>query len=81
MDNNIEKLIFENMSEMTGLEEDELEEIRENNLFEDGILDSLSLVNLIGMMEDELGVKVNLASRKLEEFANINAIIDFFEKL
>lgn len=50
-----------------------------DNLYKDGILDSIQVVELVVAIEEELGVEIDPEEVILENFANKNAIISFVE--
>lgn len=76
-----QSIIIQELCELTGLEPEELHEIRELNLFENGILDSLSLIHLIKRLEDHLCWKINITAYQIEDFSTINALIALIEHL
>ena len=78
---NAEKLVLDGLSEITGLSADELRELRTTNLFESGILDSLSFVNLLTRIEDGCGKRFSLRTGKLGSFATVDALIAATEAL
>lgn len=72
----IERIVCEELSELTGLSVEELADLREENLFESGILDSLSLMTLITALKSRLGLDISLKKYSVKEFATIASITD-----
>jgi len=70
-------LVYESLEAITGVPKDELAEIAEENLFENDILDSLSLAELVSSLEKATGKKINLKDMNFECFSTINQIIAF----
>lgn len=52
----------------------------ETDLMESGLLDSLSLVELLFHLEQELGIKIALETLELENFRSIQRIADFIAR-
>lgn len=75
--NNYESIVLESLSEITGLDSEELQQIKKDNIFENGILDSLSLVTLVSKIEKKANIEINISDCKLEDFASIEKIIGF----
>lgn len=71
----VEKIVYEELSTLTGLKPDELTGLCEENLFEAGILDSLSLMALLTAVKDRLGCTVNLRDHTAKDFSTIPSII------
>lgn len=78
---NIEEIVLNSMSNVTGLDVSELENVKDENLFEMGMLDSLSLVSFVTEVEEKLDIDINLTDAKLEDFTSLNTIIKYLEKL
>lgn len=49
-------------------------------LFDDGIFDSMGLLNLISFLEKEIGVHVEDSELDLENFGSIQAIAAFIDR-
>lgn len=49
-------------------------------LFEEGIFDSMGLLNLISFMEEEFSVKVADSELDTANFGSVNAIVSFLER-
>jgi len=49
-------------------------------LFDEGIFDSMGLINLISFLEDDLKIKVADSELDAENFGSINAIVSFIER-
>lgn len=71
---NHEQIVFRILSELTGLKSEELQNIRTLNLFENGILDSLSLVRFMNELEEKLNQKINISACQIENFSTIDAL-------
>ena len=50
---------------------------RDEDLFESGVLDSLSFVDLLYHIESEFGIKVSLADLEIENFQTVGRIAAF----
>lgn len=74
--NEAKRIVLNGLSEITGLSKDELEEIKNENLFEMGILDSLSLAGLLIWIKDETGLVIDLSKYLPEEYSSIQTLID-----
>lgn len=53
----------------------------ENSLITDGILESFDLIQLLTLIEDELGIKVNNSDVTIENFDSIDAMTNLIEGL
>ncbi len=49
-------------------------------LFDEGIFDSMGLLNLISFLENEFNIKVNDSELDASNFGSINAITSFLER-
>jgi acyl carrier protein len=49
-------------------------------LFDEGIFDSMGLLNLISFLEEDFNVKVEDAELDAENFGSVNAIASFLER-
>jgi acyl carrier protein len=49
-------------------------------LFDEGIFDSMGLLNLISFLEEDFSVKVDDSELDATNFGSINAIVSFLEK-
>jgi acyl carrier protein len=49
-------------------------------LFDEGIFDSMGLLNLISFLEEDFGVKVNDSELSANNFGSINAIASYLER-
>lgn len=78
---NNEQIVFNILSELTGLRSDELQNIRTLNLFENGILDSLSLVRFMNELEEQLHQKIDINACQIDNFSTIDALIDLTSHL
>ena len=66
--------ILKNMDDILGLPADEMADQLDLNLFEDGLIDSLSVIELMGAVERELGIKINIKEMTPEDLATVNAM-------
>lgn len=64
--------ILESVSEVEGLAEDQ-----ELNLFEAGLLDSLSVISIIIMIENKLGIRLQPTDFKREDIGTVKAFANF----
>ena len=76
----IKETIIKIIEDITGLDGEYLNNNPELNLFENCILDSLSIVNLISEVEIRLNIKIDISKHKPEEFINISSLTNLFEK-
>jgi acyl carrier protein len=53
----------------------------DTGLFSEGLIDSLSVMDLVGFVEEQLGCPIPPAEITLENFDSINRIAHFGEKL
>ncbi len=51
-----------------------------DNLISSGVLDSFSMMKLIGFIESDLGVKVDMEKLSPENFNSIDKITEFVQK-
>jgi len=70
-----EAIMLNGLVEITGLSHEELAEIRSDNLFELGILDSLAMGGLISWLDDETGFSPDLSKCRPEDFSSVDALI------
>ena len=75
MENNAERIVLDCLSEITGLENEELKEIRAINLFENDILDSLSFVNLLTHLEEMCNTHIDFSLFKPKNLTTIDELI------
>ncbi len=59
---------------------DEILEYKGDNLYRDGVLDSIQIVELVVKIEEILGIEISPEMVILENFANKDAIIKFVQK-
>ncbi len=52
----------------------------DTDLFETGLLDSLSFVELLLNLEQEFGIKISLEHLELENFRSVSRIAQFIER-
>lgn len=79
--NNVEIIVLESLSDITGLDIESLNSANNINLFKEGILDSLSFVNLIGDIEEKLDIEVDFTKINVNKISNIQSIIDFINDI
>lgn len=51
------------------------------DLIEEGVLDSLGIMVLIGQIEEKMNVSIDLDKIEIEDFINIDAIISMIKKV
>ena len=66
--------ILNNMENVLGLPADEMADQLDMDLFEDGLIDSLSIIELMGAVERDLGIKISIKDMAPESFATVNAM-------
>lgn len=79
--NNTEKIVYEILESITGLEKADLEVVKDLNLFENGIIDSISFVGLINSFEKKTNKKCDLSKLKIEDVINIETLINTLSKI
>ncbi|TAN68714.1 MAG: acyl carrier protein [Methylobacter sp.] len=50
------------------------------NLIDEGILDSLAIMNLIAWLEKHFSIEFDEGDIVLEHFSSVNALVDFVQK-
>ncbi len=70
--------LLEFLTDELGLEEDDATD--DNQLFSTGVLDSFSMVDLIGYIEKAGGFKIKPTEVSLDNFDTIGRMIAFIEK-
>ena len=53
----------------------------ETNIVDDGILDSMMIVRLIGLLEDEFDIEFEVTDLIPENFNNLEAMMNMIERL
>lgn len=76
---NKKEVVYQCLSEITGLEPEELLDLQDEILFEAGILDSLSFVTFISKIEKNLQIKIDLSKINFDDFKTINTIVSYLE--
>lgn len=69
----IEKIVLDVMEEVLGLEG--LEDNRELNLLDEGLIDSLSAVYLMVRIEEIVGVNIDITQMTPEDFSTVHSIV------
>lgn len=75
----IREIVIDALSEITGLDKQNINSISDLNLFENGILDSLSLVNLIVLINEKLNLNIELIKCDVQDLKTLNSIINLVE--
>ncbi len=75
---NFEDLGLEIMEEIC--ETDEIKEDLDLDLFDAGLIDSLSTINIILSLEEKLGVKLQPTDFEKNDITTVNNFINFLEK-
>ena len=70
---NIDQQIIDLLVDITG--EDEIGEYRDDDLFEEGVLDSLGAIELLVSLKEEFGVSIAPTELEREEMNTVNKII------
>ena len=73
-----ENLALEIMEEIC--ETDEIKEDLDLDLFDAGLIDSLSTINIILLLEEKLGVRLQPTDFEKNEITTVNNFIKFLEK-
>ncbi|MDI9472052.1 MAG: phosphopantetheine-binding protein [Bacillota bacterium] len=76
----VQKAILTAMEEVLGLEEDDLIENLDLDLFESGLVDSLAIVSLISVIEGHIGGKIAIKQLSPEDFKTINKFTAAIQK-
>lgn len=74
----MEKNILDILEKVCGVSD--VKEDRNIDLFDNGLLDSLSLIEFLITLEEELGVKIEPTEISREDFGTPNKIIDYVVK-
>lgn len=72
-DNSIEERMLELIEEIC--DDDVIYEIRDEDLFEEGLLDSMAAIELLVAIETEFGVAIAPTAVEREEMNSVNKII------
>lgn len=76
----VQKAILVAMEDILGLEQDELIENLDLDLFENGLVDSLAIVTLINEVEEHIGHKIAIKQISPDDFLTINKLTAAIEK-
>ena len=71
---NIEERVIELLVDITG--EEEIGDYREDDLFEEDVLDSLGAIELLVRIKEEFGVSIAPTELEREEMNSVNKISD-----
>ena len=74
MADNIEEKIIGLLVDITG--EDEIGDYRDDDLFEEDVLDSLGAIELLVKLNDEFGVSIAPTELEREEMNTVNKIVE-----
>lgn len=74
----MEDKILDLLAKITEVEE--IKEDRDLNLFDDGILDSLSLIELLLALEEEFGLKLEPTEIHREDIETPNKLVNYLVK-
>ena len=77
----ISEAVYESLSYITGLSAEELSDIKDSDLFESGILDSLSFVQCITDVQENTGLNINITELDMTKCSTITELIDTLEEL
>lgn len=76
MKEEIKKIFSENVEELAGVEiTDDLQ------LITSGYVDSFDIMSVIGIMEIQFGIEINLESVRLEDFNTVDSINQMIESM
>jgi D-alanine--poly(phosphoribitol) ligase subunit 2 len=73
-----EKIVLDAVEEVLGL--DGLEDSKDLNLLDEGLVDSLSAVYLMVRIEEMLGIKIDISQMTPKDFSTVNSIIAAVER-
>jgi len=71
---NIEERIIELLVDITG--EEEIGDYRDDDLFEEDVLDSLGAIELLVRLKEEFGIAIAPTELEREEMNSVNKIIE-----
>lgn len=74
----MEKEVLDILTEITGT--DEIKEDRDIKLFEDGLLDSLGMIELLVQLEEKLGIVIEPTEVERKDIETPNKIIEYISK-
>lgn len=75
---NIEERVIELLVDITG--EDEIGDYRDDDLFEEDVLDSLGAIELLVRIKEEFGIAIAPTELEREEMNSVNKIIGQVER-
>lgn len=76
----VQQSILSAMEDILGLDQDELMENLDLDLFENGLIDSLAIVSLISEVEENLNKKIAIKQIAPDDFLTINKLTSAIEK-
>lgn len=74
----LKKIALEILEE--ACETDEIKEDLDLDLFEAGLIDSLTTINIILLIEEKLGIKLQPTDFRKENISNVNNLCKFLEE-
>lgn len=74
----MEEKVFEILESVCGT--DEVREDRNIDLFENGLIDSLGIIELLLAIEEKLNIKIQPTEVKREEIATPNKLIEYLSQ-
>jgi len=75
---NIKQQVNDYILEATFAEKDKIQE--DTMIFQEGLLDSMGFVMLLGFLEESFNIKPDDAELVEENFESINAIVDYIQQ-
>lgn len=71
--------ILKAMDEVIGLDSDEMKDMLDENLFETGLVDSLSVISLLQNIEETVGYKIDIKKMSPADFVTVNTMAKAIE--
>ena len=72
--------VLEVMDDVLGLDKAEMSEMLDANLFEEGLLDSLSVITLLQSLEDVVGHPIEIEKMAPEDLATVYRLAQAVDK-
>ena len=77
----IQKIVLEAAEEVLGLEQEDMLDNMDMNLWEEGLLDSVSMASFLAEIEDRIRRKIDVKELSPEDMASFHSIIAAVERL
>ena len=78
---NIEKVVLEAAEEILGLSQEDMSENMDLNLWEEGLLDSISIASIIAYLEEHIHKTIDTEKLTAGDFISLNSIISTVKRV